>query len=72
MYLGSEAEAAFGLHHLLQDVALNAGRADVLVDDAVLQVDVIYCHADQWQLIGEGESAQPVVCGAQFSLVVIV
>ncbi|TNN74577.1 hypothetical protein EYF80_015124 [Liparis tanakae] len=42
------------------DVALDAGRADVLVDDAVLQVDVIHRHADQWQLIGEGESAQPV------------
>lgn len=61
-HLGSETEAAFGLHHLLHHVALDPRRADVLVDNAVLQVHVVHRHADQRQLVGEGESAQPVVC----------
>lgn len=66
-YLSSEAEAAFGLHHLLQNVALDASSADIFIDHAVLQMDVVYRHADQRQLIGEGKSAQPVVCGEQYS-----
>lgn len=61
-HLGRETEAAFGLHHLLHHVALDARRAHVLVDNAVLQVHVVHRHADQRQLVGEGESAQPVVC----------
>lgn len=48
-------------------MALNASSADVFVDDTMLQMDVIDCHTDQRQLIREGESAQPVVCGAYFS-----
>lgn len=62
-YLSSEAEAAFGLHHLLQNVALDACSTDILIDNAVLQMDVIYRHADQRPIIGEGKSAQSVVCG---------
>lgn len=44
-YLRSEAEEALRLHHLLQHVALGAGRAVVLVHDAVLQVDVVHRQA---------------------------
>ena len=45
--LGSEAEAAAGLHDLLQHVALDARRAHVLVHNAVLQMHVVHCQADQ-------------------------
>lgn len=68
-YLSSEAEAAFGLHHLLQDVALDSSGADVFIDDAVLQVNIIDRHADQRQVVAEGQSVQPVVCGSQRSTV---
>lgn len=68
-YLGAEAEAAFGLHHLLQDVALDAGSADVFIDHAVLQVHVVHSQADQRQVSREREPGQPVVCTGQCSLV---
>lgn len=45
--LGSEAEAAAGLHHLLQHVAPDARGADVLIHHAVFQVHVVHCQANQ-------------------------
>lgn len=44
-------------------MALDARSTDIFIDHAVLQMDVIDRHADQRQLVGEGKSAQPVVCG---------
>lgn len=44
MYLGSEAEEAFGLHHLLHDIALGACCAVVFVDNPVLEVDIVHCQ----------------------------
>lgn len=62
MYFGGEAEAALGLHHLLQDVALDAGRADVLVHHAMLQVHVVNHHAHQrHRVIRHGQRAQAIV-----------
>ena len=46
LYLGCEAEETFGLHHFLQHVALDAGRAVVFVRHAVLQVHIIHRQAD--------------------------
>lgn len=61
-YLSGQAEAAFGLYDLFQDVALDASGAHVFVDHSVLQVDVVNCQTDQSQVIGEGKSAEPVIC----------
>lgn len=44
-------------------MALDACSTDIFIDHTMLQMDVIYRHADQRQLVGEGKSAQPVVCG---------
>lgn len=44
--LGSEAEAATGLHDLLQHVTLDARCAHVLVHHAMLQVHVVHRQAD--------------------------
>lgn len=66
-YFSGEAEAAFGLHYLLQDVALDASSAHVFVYHAMLQVDVINGQADQRQ-IRQGKSAQHAVCGSQLSI----
>lgn len=70
-YLSSEAEATSGGHHLLQDMALDSSSADVFVDDAVLQMDIIYGHADQRQLAGEGRFAQQVVCQEQVETIIM-
>lgn len=45
-YLCSEAEAALWRHHLFQDMALDAGSADIFIDHTMLQMDVIYCHTN--------------------------
>lgn len=65
-YLSCEAEAAFRLHHLLQNMALDAGGADVFIDDTVLQVDVVYRHADMRKILREGEPAQTEICGETY------
>lgn len=70
-YLSSEAEATSGGHHLLQDVAPDSSSADVFVDDAVLQMDVVYGHAHQRQLAGEGRFAQQVVCQGQSETIIM-
>ena len=62
VHLGGEAEAALGLHHLLQHVALDASGADVLVDHALLQVHVVHRQTHQGQPLGHGHMAQAVVC----------
>lgn len=62
-YLSSEAEASFGLHHLLHNMALDTSSIDVFIDHTVLQMDIIYRQTDQRQLIGEGEEAKSVICG---------
>lgn len=59
MYFGGEAEAALGLHHLLQDVALDAGCTDILVHHAVLQVHVVHRHAHQGHRVRQRQPAQP-------------
>lgn len=64
-HLSSEAEATLWGHHLFQDVALDAGSTDIFIDYTVLQVDVIYRHANQRQFTGEGKSSQQVVCTEQ-------
>lgn len=70
-YLRSEAEATSGGHHLLQDMAPDPSSADVFVDDAVLQMDVVYGHAHQRQLAGEGRFAQQVVCQGRIETIVM-
>ena len=45
-YLGCETKEPFGLNHLLQHVALDPGRAVVVVHHSVLQVHVVHRQTD--------------------------